>query len=168
MSGFKPYKPRKPGSEHDAISRAYHQAGGRDVVADILDRPRDWIAKSSDPDIDGHKQAKLTLREARVLSRLAGVTALAEDLALCAGGTFLPPMGAHTGADGALAAALGQATGEALAELFTALADGHLSPEEARHAVPKVRETVGAVSALYRRLMDVADGVATQTTPGPA
>lgn len=88
---FKPMKPRTPGSLHHALTRAINEVGGLPAAADLIQRQENWLYKAADPDVDERRKATLSYEEARTLSR-TGAMALAEDLALLAGGFFLPPI----------------------------------------------------------------------------
>lgn len=161
------YKPRPPGTVHEAIALAVEQAGGVRLVADVLPgRNEAWVYASSNPDAEARQQARLTLEEARLLTRAfpGKVIAFAFDLATLAGGFFVPPMSAESGPIGALAAKAGQKNAVALQEIFEAYSDGILTAAEARDALPEVRQSIEAATELYRALCEVA-GVQPDAAP---
>ncbi|MDB5458129.1 MAG: hypothetical protein JWP92_3714 [Caulobacter sp.] len=145
MSGFRPTKPRPPGSLHEALSRAVDQLGGLKKAADIIDRGTDWLYSAADPDRERSKAASLSYAEIRSLSR-AGATALAEDLALLAGGVFLPPV--PETAPAAIHAALATyaaESGQAIAEIITRAADGVFDRVDATKALPEIDDALRAL-----------------------
>lgn len=145
MSGFKPTKPRPAGSSYAAISRSFDQVGGLDTAADIIQRSPNWCYTAADPDVERRREAKLSYEESRMLSR-AGATALAEDLALLAGGAFLPPIPAT--APAALQAALAayaKESGEVLSEIILRAADGRFDRRDAEAALREIDEALRAL-----------------------
>lgn len=156
---YRPQKALPPGGVHDAIARGMDQAGGVQGVADLLQLTGrvGRVYDFANPDADRRRNAPLAFAEAAVLSR-AGVTALAEHLALASGGVYLPPLPAGGGAVGALAGMAGKEFGEAMAGLFQDLADAVLSQDEATRRLPEVREALNAMSALYRAVERIAAG----------
>lgn len=145
MSRFRPTKPRAPGSLHDALSRAIDQVGGLETAADILDRNTDWLYSAADPNRERRKQARLSLEEARALSR-AGATALAEDLALLAGGAFVP--GCASADPVALQAAVGAyaaESGQVISEIIQRAADGVFDAVDAGVALREIDDAVRAL-----------------------
>jgi hypothetical protein len=157
MSGFNPTKPRKHGTLHAALSRAIDQLGGLDDAAEMIGRGRDWLYTAADPDREKSKQAKLSLEEARVMSR-AGATALAEDLALLAGGLFLPPV--PDTAPAAIHAALARyasESGEAMSVIISRAADGVFDVADARAALKEIDEALRAMMTLRSLAVTVLD-----------
>ena len=148
MTGFAPVKPRGPGTLHEALSRAVDQLGGPQPAGDVIERSRSWMYAACDPDLPAEKAARLSYPEARGLTR-AGATALAEDLALLAGGVFLPPP--PDAAPCAVSAALAEFSadsGAAVADMVRALADGLLTRREASRTLGEIDRTLRALCAL--------------------
>ncbi|MFZ0269922.1 hypothetical protein [Caulobacter sp.] len=148
MSGFRPTKPRVPGTLQAALTRAIDQLHGLDHAAELIDRGRDWLYSAADPDREKGKQANLSYAEARTLSR-HGATALAEDLALLAGGVFLPPVPAT--APAAIHMALAQyahESGEAISLMISRVADGVFDVPDAKAALKEIDEALRAMMAL--------------------
>lgn len=148
MSGFNPTKPRRPGSLHAALSRAIDQVGGLDEAADIIQRSNSWLYTAADPDVERRREAKLSYEEARTLSR-AGASALAEDLALLAGGVFLPPVPAT--APAALQQALAsyaKESGEVLSEVIQRASDGTFDRRDAEVTLREIDEALRALMSL--------------------
>lgn len=149
------YKPRRPGSMEDVLSTAFAQAGGVKAVADVLPgRKAARLYEAAGPDAEPNHETRLFYDEVRLLTRAMGgrVTAIAEDMALLAGGVFLPPLGENDGCVGAQAGRFGREVGEAMASVFEALADGTITVAEAKTALPQVREAIDAAGELYRLL----------------
>ena len=148
MTGFSPVKPRRPGTLHQALSRAVDQVAGPQAAGDLIERTRSWVYAACDPDAPPEKAARLSYAEARTLTR-AGASALAEDLALLAGGVFLPP--APDAAPCAVSAALAEFSadsGAAVAGMVRALADGLLDRREASRTLGEIDRTLRALCAL--------------------
>lgn len=144
---------RTPGSLADVLSRAFQQAGGVKVVADVLPgRDAKRLYEAAGPDPKPKRDTRMFYDEVRLLTRAfpGRVTALAEDLALCAGGVFLPPLDASAGSVAAQASRFGRETGEAMASIFAALEDGSMTRAEAAEALPLVRDALDAAADLYR------------------
>jgi hypothetical protein len=149
------YKPRRPGSLDEVLSRAFAQAGGVKAVADVLPgRTAKRLYEAASPDADPSRDTHLMYAEARLLTRaMAGrVTAMAEDMALLAGGVFLPALNDSMGTVGAQAGRFGREVGEAMAAVYSALEDGRITRAEAEEALPQVREAMEAAAELYRLL----------------
>ena len=145
---FKPMKPRTPGSLHHALTRAINEVGGLSSAADLIQRQDNWLYKAADPDVDERRKATLSYEEARTLSR-SGAVALAEDLALLAGGVFLPPIA--DAAPKALQMALSvyaTESGEALAEIIRRAADGDFSGRDAEASLKEIDEALRALMAV--------------------
>lgn len=159
MSGFKGYKRRRPGSVHEVISRGYDQAGGITVAAEVLRRDPKRLYDAANPDAETRHKHPLTYEDARLLTRTArgDVTAFAEDLALAAGGAFIPAFDQTGGKLGLLAARFGQETGEALQHIYAALADGVMTGDEAAAALVQVRQAMSALGELYAHVEAVAN-----------
>ena len=148
MTGFAPVKPRGPGTLHEALSRAVDQLGGPQTAGDVIERSRSWMYAACDPDLPPEKAARLSNPEARGLTS-AGAPALAEDLALLAGGVFLPPP--PDAAPCAVSAALAEFSadsGAAVADMVRALADGLLTRREASRTLGEIDRTLRALCAL--------------------
>lgn len=158
------YKRRTPGSLQDVLSRAFAQAGGANAAADVLPgREAKRLYEAAGPDPDPKRATRLFYDEARLLTRAypGQLTAFAEDLAILAGGVFLPPMQAGVGAIGAQAGRAGRESGEAMSAIYEALTDGVFTTEEAKAALPQIREVLDAYGDLYRLVQAIID------PPGP-
>lgn len=158
---FKPTKPRQPGSLHHALTRAINEVGGLSTAADLIQRQDNWLYKAADPDVEQRRKATLSYEEARALSR-AGAAALAEDLALLAGGVFLPPIGDVT--PRALQITLSDyaaESGDVLSEVIRRAADGDFSKADATASLKEIDEALRALVALRA----VAAGSASNVMP---
>jgi len=145
---FRPMKPRAPGSLHHALTRAINQVGGLPAAADLIQRQENWLYKAADPDVDERRKATLSYEEARTLSR-NGATALAEDLALIAGGFFLPPIAdtAPKALQSALATYAAE-SGEVMAEIIGRAADGDFSRGDATASIKEIDDALRALMAI--------------------
>lgn len=155
---FKPMKPRTPGSLHHALTRAINEVGGLPAAADLIQRQENWLYKAADPDVDERRKATLSYEEARTLTR-SGATALAEDLALLAGGVFLPPV-AET-APHALQLAVAKyamESGEALSEIIRRAADGDFSQIDATASLKEIDDALRALMAVRSIAVSTAAG----------
>lgn len=148
MTPYRPTKPRAPGTAAAALTRVYNEVGGIAVAADLIQRSESWLYTAADPDVERRREAKLSYEEARTLSR-AGAGALAEDLALLAGGLFLPPV-PDTAPHALQAAVAAYATesGEALGEIIRRAADGDFSPRDATAALKEIDDALRALMSV--------------------
>jgi hypothetical protein len=149
------YKPRLPGSLDEVLSRAFAQAGGVAKAADVLPgRTAKRLYEAASPDADPSRDTQLMYAEARLLTRSMGgrVTAMAEDMALLAGGVFLPALNDSMGTVGGQAGRFGREVGEAMSAVYAALEDGTITKAEAETALLQVREAIEAAAELYRLL----------------
>ena len=155
---FKPMKPRTPGSLHHALTRAINEVGGLPAAADLIQRQENWLYKAADPDVDERRKATLSYEEARTLSR-TGAMALAEDLALLAGGFFLPPM--PDDAPHALQMAVASyaaESGEVLSEILKRAADGDFSARDATASLKEIDDALRALMAVRSIAVATAAG----------
>lgn len=148
------YRKRTPGTLHEVLTRAFAQAGGVESAADMLPgRTGKRLYEAATPGLEPRHETQLTYGEARMLTRgHGGVHAFAEDLALLAGGIFLPPIDAGAGTIGAQAGRAGREVGEAMAEVYRSLEDGVFTREEAMAVLPFLREAAEGVAELYRQV----------------
>jgi len=158
MTPFRPVKPRAPGTLHLALTTAINQVGGLAPAADLIQRSESWLYTAADPDVERRREAKLSYEEARTLSR-EGATALAEDLALLAGGVFLPPPpdAAPHVLQHALAAYASE-SGEALGEIIKRAADGDFSKTDAKCALKEIDEALRALMSLRAIAVGTLEG----------
>gem|GEM_PF-561550 len=155
---FKPMKPRTPGSLHHALTRAINEVGGLSAAADLIQRQDNWLYKAADPDVDERRKATLSYEEARAMCR-AGATALAEDLALLAGGFFLPPVPDTAPHALQMAVATYAAeSGEALSEILKRAADGDFSPRDATASLKEIDDALRALMAIRSIAVSTATG----------
>lgn len=155
---FRPTKRRRHGTLHAALAAAIAQIGSMDAAADVIGRKRAWLYTAADPDADENREAKLTYEHARRMSE-AGATALAEDLALLAGGVFLPPP--PTNAPAALQAALATysvESGQVLAEIIQRAADGVFDQGDGEAALKEVDDALRALMAVRSVVAAAAEG----------
>lgn len=154
---FRPTKPARYGSVHQALREAVNQVGGRDNAAAILHRSPDWIYSACDPNRDPHKAASLSYEQARTLSMM-GAQALAEDLARLAGGMFMPPppRTAPIAIQSALAA-FAKESGEAIAEVVQRAADGVFDTADADAALREIDDVLKPLMALRALVVEVKD-----------
>lgn len=150
MSNYEPMKPRPAGSVYDAVTRAFAQLdGGVTGAAELLDLSRPHVNAMGDPDAEGRKKVNISLQQAARLSE-GGATALAEWLAIKAGGLFIPCV------DRTCAAAIQEAvanysreSGEAIgAAIDAALKDGGRD-----RALKEIDEASAALARLRAKIM---------------
>jgi hypothetical protein len=154
---FKAYRRVTPGTFGEVVGRAYDQAGGVKRAAEICGRADKTLYAARDPDPEDPKATRLYYEDARRLSA-AGVTALAEDLALQCGGVFVPGLAAQAGDQLAQAAAwFGREAGEAIANVFAAVSDGQMSRDEALGAIPELDDALRALTSLRAHVSAIAD-----------
>lgn len=158
MSAFRPIKPRAPGSLHLALTRAINEVGGLTAAADVIQRAETWLYTAADPDVERRREAKLSYEEARSLSR-SGAIALAEDLALLAGGVFLPPVPDTAPHALQMAVATYAAeSGEALGEIIRRAADGDFSKQDASASLKEIDEALRALMNIRAIAVATAEG----------
>lgn len=155
---FKPMKPRTPGSLHHALTRAINEVGGLSAAADLIQRQDNWLYKAADPDVDERRKATLSYEEARTMSR-AGASALAEDLALLAGGFFLPPIPdtAPHALQMAVASYVAE-SGEALSEILKRAADGDFSRSDATASLKEIDDALRTLMSVRAIAVGIAEG----------
>ena len=118
--------------------------------------PRGCLGSDPRPP-ERRREAKLSYEDARTLSR-AGAGALAEDLALLAGGLFLPPV--PDTAPQALQAAVASyaiESGEALGEIIKRAADGDFSPRDATAALKEIDDALRALMSVRAITVSMAE-----------
>lgn len=148
MSTYRIMKPRPVGSIFDAITRAVGQIeGGLTVAAEMIDRPRSALHAAGDPDTPQRKRVKLTYAEACTLAE-AGGSALAEHIALKAGGVFLPVSVSSPANLQAGAATFSKESGEAVCEVVQRLADGRFCDGDRAAALPQIDDALRALLAM--------------------
>lgn len=157
-----------PGSAHDALDKMFDSIGrshgsaaseGIYIAASLLDVSHWTLRAQLNPDKTGSE-----ISYARVVqfTRAFGCTDAAEHLALCAGGVFVP-LPREGDAVAALTADAMREMGEAVARIFAStspLSEGGaaITANEARAALPEVHEALAALSNLYSRLREKAEG----------
>lgn len=152
MSNFRTMKPRPAGSVYDAITLAYGQIdGGVTKAAEALNLSRPHVTGFSDPDAEGPKRVNMSLMQAGVLSSEAGCTALAEWLAIKAGGVFLPcPADVAGSLQDAIAHGASE-TGEAIsASVLAAVASTCLASKDV--ARRELREGIAALTTILAHM----------------
>jgi len=125
------------------LAEAVDVFGARKVAAAELQVSESALSRmlDADPEHSRHFPATLMDRLARADAGAAAV--LAHHFAALADGRFVPVTPDASAAE-AVAEGLAGAAG-ANAQIIAALADGHLDPDEARAALPQVREAAEAL-----------------------
>lgn len=133
---FDPVKPCDPELPKAAVRRVFDQHGGVKRVAVRLGLKLSQVYALADPGVDD----ELTFARAAALTT-AEAPALAEYLALLAGGVLLPiaPSSAEVGA---LTAESIREHGEACAELVRALTDTEIDDQEKARALAELDESI--------------------------
>lgn len=147
MTNFRPMKPRKPGSIWDAISTAMDQIGGPEEMANAVKRKPYWSYVVADDAQSAKQRTSLSFADACTIAEKGGVE-LAQHMALCAGGVFLPVAenGLADVQNGA--ALLSQEAGEAVAGLIQRLMDGSFDCADRRASLPQLLDVLGAIAPL--------------------
>lgn len=153
---MRPMKPRSPGTLHAAVRSAAEELGYQ-TAADLVERSESWVHSAGDPDRDPNKAANLTYAQARAWSR-GGATALASDLAVLAGGAFLPvSIDPDLDAAHAAVAAFSLESGEAVSAIVQCVADGKLCAADARKSIPQIDDALRALMALRSVVVAASD-----------
>ena len=156
MTAYRVNKPRRPGTEAAAVTAAIEELGGRDRAADVVGKSASFLAKASDPDLcEGDRPVHLTYRDARALSR-AGALALAHDLALEAGGLFMPGVRAPRDRVSRMTGTLLRQVAEAAEAALDAADDGDVDPREAERVLTEIREAMSALADMQAYFVDIA------------
>jgi hypothetical protein len=149
MSNFSPMKPRTPGTIWSAISRAMDQLGGADAMATAVNRKPWWAYTVSDEDAAANARTNLSYADACALAEKGG-TALAEHIALKAGGVFIPGGVIDEATLQAHVAAFSVESGEAVGEIIRRAADPDgFCPSDAAAALSRVKDALRPLLALY-------------------
>lgn len=155
---MKAHKIRRPRTLHAALEAAIDQLGGAEKAGDVIERSRSWMYSAADPDRDPDKRATVTYAQARALARAGGV-AIAEDMALLAGGAFMPGVpDLGPGEVQALLADYVAEHGQFASELIQRAADGKVCTTDAMASLKPLDDALRALLALRADLMRVADG----------
>ena len=143
-------KRREGGTVKGTLARLVEQVGGVERAMARLQLGRSRVYAITDP--DDAQQASFA--QVAALTDAEG-TAAAEFLAALAGGAFLPlPKGG--GALPELTAETARAFGNLMAELVRDLADGKVTPAEARRARARLGEVLRAAAAIRAELDAIA------------
>lgn len=145
---FRPVKPRRPGSIHKAIADAISQIGTLDDAAEVIERQPYWLYTAADPDVEKRKEAKLSYAEACRLAQ-AGGRALAEHLALEAGGVFIPAGVIDQAALQAQLATFSAESGELVSETIRRIADGEFDQADSAAVLPLIEDALRPLLALH-------------------
>jgi len=145
MKNHVPMKPRPAGSVHDAIVNAFAELeGGVSKAAELLELSRPHVTAMGDPDREGRHRVNLSLQQAGRLSE-GGATALAEWLAIKAGGVFVPNCDATCAA--AIQDAIASYSRESGEAISAAIMAG-LDTASKANAVREIDEAIAALAAL--------------------
>lgn len=147
MTNFRPMKPREPGSIWDAITNAMDEVGGPEKMANAVNRKAYWSYVVSDDAQSAKQRTGLSYADACTIAKTGGA-ALAEHMALCAGGVFLPITGGSVAEVQRGAALLSQETGEAVSGLIRCLMDGDFDSADKRASLPRLLDVLGVIAPL--------------------
>jgi hypothetical protein len=145
-------KPRCPLSLHGVIRAAYDELDGIGEVALILPhRSEGWLHASTNPDLEGRHQAKITFEDVRALTK-AGAHAFAQDLAARLGMALVPLTADAQPVTELLTrgAAVMSEAGETAAAVALACADGKITEAERRDMKSRA---VGVKRAAHQMLI---------------
>lgn len=156
MQNFSPMKPRTPGTIWSAISRAMDQVGGPAAMAAHVERKTWWAYTVSDEDAAANARTNLSFADACTLAEKGGV-ALAEHIALKAGGVFVPAGVIDEAALQAHVAAFSVESGEAVGEIIRRAADvDGFCERDATASLPHIKDALRPLLALYHHCVAVA------------
>jgi hypothetical protein len=142
-------KPRTYGTAKEIVARAYGQVtGGIEAVMTILNIGRTRAHALADPQ---EPREQIAYAEARQLTK-GGAVAFAEDLALLAGGVFVPQACAPGVSIEELTAESARQFGEKLACAVRALANGRLTAREIEKWLRETDDVVRVVTQLRAEL----------------
>lgn len=148
---FSPMKPRTPGTVWAAVSEAMNQLGGAESMAQAVNRKTWWAYTVSDEDASANARTSLSFADACALAEKGG-TALAEHIALKAGGVFVPAGVIDDAALQAHVAAFSVESGEAVGDIISRAADPEgICPKDASVLVGRIQDALGPLLALYRQ-----------------
>jgi len=147
MTNFRPMKPREPGSIWDAISTAMDQVGGPEKMANAVQRKPYWAYVVSDDAQSAKQRTSLSFADACTIADKGGHE-LAQHLALCAGGVFLPIGDARLADVQTGAALLSQEAGEAVSGLIQRMMDGSFDGADRRASLPQLLDVLGVIAPL--------------------
>lgn len=147
MTNFRPMKPREPGSIWDAISTAMNQVGGAEKMAHAVNRKPYWSYAVSDDVQSAKQRISLSYADACAIADRGGHE-LAQHLALCAGGVFLPIGDSRLSDIQTGAAQLSQEAGEAVSGLIQRLMDGSFCAADRRASLPQLLDVLDVIAPL--------------------
>lgn len=151
---YTPTKHREYGSTKALVARLIDDAGGAKQAAFIVERASSQVYAYADPDVD----AQISLDMARRLTVSTGSKALAEDFAALAGGVFMPIVPPNAETLESLAATKAHEHGRMISSLFIAMADNHVSGDEARKLLVEADSNLRVLVAMRARLATIAEG----------
>lgn len=150
---FNPVKPCDPELPKAVVRRLFDQAGGIKRVAVRLGLKEPTVYALADPGVDD----EITFARVAAITE-PGMPAAAEYLAVLAGGFFQPIEGFQTGDAQGLTASSAREHGEFIAVMVAALADGKVTAEEARQALPEIDDSLRELCRLRAVLLAAATG----------
>ena len=156
MKNFSPMKPREPGTIWEAISEAMNQLGGAEQMAAKANRKVWWAYTVSDEDASNNARTGLSFADACALAEKGG-TALAEHIALRAGGVFIPASAIDDAALKAELATFSMESGELVSEVIRSTADEAFCPKDAAATLPRVKDALRPLLAIYRQCVAKAE-----------
>jgi hypothetical protein len=144
-------KQRDYGTTKDIVTRLVDEAGGVKRAAFLLGRAVSRVYELCDP----AREDQMSFEAVRKLTEFTGATAAAEDLAALAGGVFMP-IEIDDGDLSRLAADKAHEHGRVTTQLFVAMGDGKVTPEEARDLLKQVDSEMRALMTLRAKLVSLA------------
>ncbi|MEH6676161.1 hypothetical protein [Phenylobacterium sp.] len=150
MNAFNPMKPREPGTVWEAISAAMDQIGGAEKMAQAANRKTWWAYTVSDEDAAANARTSLSFADACVLAEKGGV-ALAEHIALKAGGVFIPAGAIDDAVLKAELASFSSESGDLVSEIIRRTADDEFCAKDGAAALPLVKGALRSLLSLYHQ-----------------
>lgn len=146
-------KQRDYGTTKDIVTRLVDEAGGVKRAAFLLERAVSRVYELCDPACPD----QMSYDFVRKLSEFCGSTAAAEDLAALAGGVFMP-IAIDDGDLPHIAADKAHEHGRVTTQLFVAMGDGKVTPDEARELLKQIDGELRALMTLRAKLASLTKG----------
>jgi hypothetical protein len=156
---FTPVKPRAYGTPKAAVAKLFEEAGGANVVMDVLSLSRTRVYAFTDP----ADEAEISFARVCALTEAKQATPAAEHLAALAGGLFLPLKSASDADWHTMAGAAGRRSAETIAKLLEALSPqddtpNEVTPKEARALIELVDEELAVLALARAKLSAILGG----------
>lgn len=154
-----PYKQRQAASLKGAVNDLVTAAGGQEAAADVLSVTKGTVFRWTD-DSEENAHRHMPVQAVRTLERHVGQPIVTAFLAAEAGHALVASGGAVLPADwGVIVATYAKEASEAFAKLATAIADGVVTPDEARAAMAELDQVQAYGAEIREKLKQIAENV---------